>query len=216
MEEDVAEMTIPAIEAYAEDDELVEATRLDGQPRLRVYRLPRPTVVLGRGSKPELELELEACLADGVPLQRRRGGGCSVVVDPGNVIVSVALAVAGIGGSLQHFDRITRWIAGALAAAGIDGVHREGVSDLALGERKVGGACIYRARNLLYYSATLLVEPDVGLMERYLRRPPREPAYRRGRGHADFVASLGGPGDAARLEAHLLGALRLAHLDVTG
>jgi lipoate-protein ligase A len=202
-----------AIDAYAEDDDLVEATRSDGQARLRVYRLPRPTVVLGRGSKPEIELELEACVADGVPILRRRGGGCSVVVDPGNVIISVSLRVAGIGGSLQCFEEITRWIATALASAGFDGVHREAPSDLALGGRKVGGACIYRARDLLHYSATLLVEPDVGLMERYLRHPPREPAYRRGRRHADFVASLGGPGDAARLEAHLLGALRLADLE---
>jgi lipoate---protein ligase len=200
------------IEPYVEDDELVEGTRLDGKPRRRVYRLPRPTVVLGRGSKPDIELQLAACLADGVPLQRRRGGGCAVVVDPGNVIISVVLPVVGLGGSLQHFDRITRWIAAALATLGVDGVHREGPSDLALGERKVGGACIYRAKDLLYYSATLLVEPEVGLMERYLRHPPREPAYRRGRRHADFVASLGGPGDAARLEAGLLAALRLSDL----
>jgi lipoate-protein ligase A len=189
------------LEPYVEDDELVEGTRLDGGPRHRVYRLPRPTVVLGRGSKPDVELQLEACLADGVPLQRRRGGGCSVLVDPGNVIVSVVLPVIGLGGSLQHFDRITRWIAAALAALGVDGVHREGPSDLALGERKVGGACIYRAKDLLYYSATLLVEPEVGLMERYLRHPPREPGYRAGRGHGEFVRGVGG--DAAELAGAL-------------
>jgi lipoate-protein ligase A len=79
----------------------------------------------------------------------------------------------------------------------------------------VGGACIHRTRDLLYYSTTLLCVPAVGLMERYLQHPPREPEYRRGRGHADFVGSLleePSLEGAVRLEAALAEELDLAKL----
>lgn len=121
---------------------------------------------------------------------RRHGGGCTVVLDPGNVIVSAVLPVTGFGGNPGHFARLTSWLIGGLERAGVSGVRQRGISDLALGERKVGGACIYRNRDVLFYSVTLLVEPDTGLMERYLAHPPREPEYRRGRSHADFVTLL--------------------------
>ena len=72
---------------------------------------------------------------------------------------------------------------------------QRGVSDLVIGaagarDRKIGGACIYRTRGLLYYSTTLLVGPDLDLVERYLPHPPREPEYREGRGHREFMGSL--------------------------
>jgi lipoate-protein ligase A len=197
--------TLP-IGEYLEDDALCAATRQDRRPRHRVYRPARVEVVLGRGSKPELELELAACLADGVPVTRRRGGGCAVVLDPGDLIVSVALPLAGLGGNLHAFAQISAWLVTALAALGIPDVRREGASDLVRGERKVGGACIHRTRDLLYYATTLLCEPAVPLMERYLRHPPREPDYRRGRRHAEFVGSLldePSPGAPARLAAAL-------------
>ncbi len=194
------------IEEHRDDEPLLEATLADGQPRLRVYQFPGTAVVLGRGSKPELELELEACREDRVPLVRRRGGGCAVVLDPGNLIVGVALRVPGIGRNLEHFERLTGWLAAALARLGLPGVRREGHSDLVLEDRKVGGGCIYRGRELLYYSTTLLMSPRPELMERYLRHPPREPEYRRGRRHAEFVGALR-PGAGAEELASLVSGL---------
>ena len=67
---------------------------------------------------------------------------------------------------------------------------REGTSDLAIGDRKIGGSCIYRVPGLLFYSTTLLLDPDIDLIERYLRHPPREPDYRKGRPHREFMTSL--------------------------
>lgn len=195
-----------AIGEYLEDEALCAATRDDRRARHRVYRPARREVVLGRGSKPRIELELEACQEDAVPIARRPGGGCAVLLDPGNLIVSVALPLAGLGANLRAFARLSAWLVDALAGVGIPGVVREGPSDLVLGDRKVGGACIHRTRDLLYYSTTLLCAPEVRLMERYLRHPPREPEYRRGRRHAEFVGSLLEPPSlegTARLEASL-------------
>jgi lipoate-protein ligase A len=175
---------------YQADDALIEATVEDRKPRHRIHRPPEVQVVLGRGSRPEKELNTTACREDGVPVFRRHGGGCAVVLDPGNLVVSVVLPVAGFGDNPRHFERITDWLTTGLERAGVPNVRQRGISDLALGERKIGGACIYRARDLLFYTTTLLVTPDTDLMNRYLAHPPREPDYRRNRTHSDFVTSL--------------------------
>ena len=175
---------------YGFEDSLFEQAVEMGELRTSIYAVPHPLVVLGRGSKAEVELDIEACRRDGVPVYRRRGGGCAVVLDPGNVIVAVATRVEGIGDNLVHFARLNRWLVAGLEAAGVEGVDFDGTSDLVIDDRKVGGTCIYRARGGLLYSASLLVDPRLDLIERYLRHPPREPEYRRGRSHREFLTSL--------------------------
>lgn len=177
------------------DDALIAATRDDGQARAQVRRCPLRALVLGRGSRPELEIDLTAVRADGLPVLRRDGGGCAVLLDPGNLLVSLALPLAGLGRNKEAFAAISAWIVDGLAALGAPDVIQRGHSDLALGEHKVGGACIHRSRDLLSYATTLLIAPDVEGMQRYLRHPPREPDYRRGRAHRDFVRGLPGLGD---------------------
>jgi lipoate-protein ligase A len=181
----------PPIFAYDRDDDLLVATQADGRPRVRVHRHLGWTVVLGRGGRPERELHQQQINRDGVSLLRRRGGGCAVVLDPGNVIVSVALPLPGLGEIKTAFAHLSRWLITALADLGLPHLSQRGVSDLALGDRKVGGSCIYRTRGLLYYSTTLLVAPDLDRIERYLPHPPREPEYRQGRSHREFLGHLG-------------------------
>jgi len=113
------------------------------------------------------------------------------VLDPGNVVVSVALPTEGFGDNAGCFDALTRWLIEGLCHLGIAGVHGGGISDLVLDDRKVAGSCIHRRHDSLYYSASLLVQPDLHRIARYLRHPPREPDYRRGRSHAEFLGSLG-------------------------
>jgi lipoate---protein ligase len=175
---------------YVQDEAVLDRVRSDDVARVRVYRYPATAAVLGRGGKPDVELELDTLADDGIPVLRRRGGGCAVVLDPGNLVVTVTLPLPGVGQVTSSFDAISRWLIAALDACGIAGVERRGVSDLVLDDRKIGGSCIYRTKDLLHYATTLLVDPDLDLMERYLAHPPREPEYRRGRQHRDFVTTL--------------------------
>ena len=85
---------------------------------------------------------------------------------------------------------MSAWLIDALTRIGITGIDQAGICDLVLGERKIGGACLHRRRDLLYYSASLLVNPDVRRAARYLKHPPREPDYRGGRPHTLFMGSL--------------------------
>jgi lipoate-protein ligase A len=178
------------VSSYTADEHLIARARSSNQPQMRLCRWPETTVVLGCGSRPDVELHVDACAADRVPVVRRRGGGCAVVLDPGNLIVSVALPLPGLTGIRPAVDRITAWLIGGLESCGVAGVRREGISDLAVEDRKIGGSCVYRARDLLYYATTLLCDPALGAIERYIRHPPREPEYRRGREHRDFLGSL--------------------------
>ncbi len=178
------------IEPYAFDDSLIERAEAQGEALLRIYRPDGVWVVLGRGGRPARELSGENCREDGVRLFRRHGGGCAVVLDPGNVVVSVALPLAGLGETKRMFDRCTTWLIEGLDRAGVPEVRRAGISDLAIGGRKLAGSAFYRRKNLAYYSASLLVDPDLALIERYLQHPPREPEYRRGRAHRDFLTTL--------------------------
>jgi lipoate-protein ligase A len=132
-----------------------------------------------------------------------------VTLDPGDVVVSVALAVPGRIDVPDLFRKLSDWLIAALERIGLPGLSRAGSSDLVRGDRKVAGACLFCPRGVALFSASLLVTPDVEAMERYLAHPPREPAYRRGRSHRDFVAGLGCGGlDAAEVEARLRATLR--------
>jgi lipoate-protein ligase A len=178
------------IAPYDLDDDLMAATLEDGKARVRAGRYRGKAVVLGRGGQPETELQLEAIADDEVQVLRRHGGGCAVYLDPGNLIISVVWPLPGLGGIKKAFDDISSGLIATLAEAGLAGVTQEGVSDLVLDGRKIGGSCIYRSRDLLYYSTTLLIDPDLDSVERYLKHPPREPDYRRGRDHRQFMGSL--------------------------
>jgi lipoate-protein ligase A len=178
------------IQHYSLDDDLIAATCLDRLPRFRVYQPADIAVVIGKGSNPHIELQVENCVQDEVPIYRRSGGGCAVVLDPGNIIVSAVLPSNGIGNIAESFEHLSQWMISGLKGIGIEDVRREGVSDLAVNDRKIAGACIWNSKDVIYYSASLLMQPRIDLMERYLKHPPKEPEYRRGRSHSDFVGEM--------------------------
>jgi len=182
-------MTI-SVGTYDLDQDLVAAVLADRRPRCRVYPYPGSAVVLGRGSHLEVEVDLEVVSAEGIPILRRAGGGCTVVLDPGNVIISVVLPTEDFRDNRAWFDNITDWLIAGLTTLGVDGVHHDGISDLVRDDRKIAGSCIHRRVDALYYSASLLVRPDLPRVARLLPHPPREPQYRRGRAHLDFMGSL--------------------------
>jgi len=174
------------IGVYDADDHIIATCIETSKPALDIYSPNDISVVLGRGSNPETELHIPACIEDGVRVLRRHGGGCAVVLDPGNVIVSLTLPLNGFFRINEYFSAISAWLIDGLAACGLDNVYHEGHSDLVYDNRKIAGACMQRKRHHVYYSASLLFNSDTDLMDKYLKHPPREPAYRNGRSHNEF------------------------------
>ena len=179
------------VRPWPHERDILDAVRRDGVPRVRAYTLAETAVVLGRGGRPERDLHLDAILEDHVPVYRRLGGGGAVVVGPGTVQVEACGLVPGPPNVTAWLRAFSEWLAAALQAAGVARPNLRDAADLTLGHRKVVGACLYRAAYLVHYSASILAEAPVELMERYLRPPHRTPAYRAGRPHRDFVASVG-------------------------
>ncbi len=183
-------MLSPRIRAYDFDQDLLERVRQTGQPGAAVYPFAFPAVVAGRGSDLDKEIYLSLCTGDGIPVFRRMGGGCAVFLDPGTLIVSIVLPAQGFAGIQRLFNFCNQQLIRGFAAMGLTGIFQDGISDLVLADRKVGGSSFYRSKGISYYTAGVLVSTDLDAMERYLPHPPREPAYRRNRSHREFVTCL--------------------------
>ncbi|MDD5088453.1 MAG: hypothetical protein PHI18_06620 [bacterium] len=163
----------------------------DGEThRCRVFVPPRRMAVIGKGSDPRVELNVETILADGIPVMRRNTGGCAVILSPRMLAVAFALFGKQQQKSSDYFCLFNGVIIRALHALGVTELEHAGTSDIARHGRKIAGTAIYRNREVVFYHAIVNVAEDPRMIERYLALPPRMPDYRAARGHADFVTSL--------------------------
>src|SRR5262245_6531046 len=197
------DLTLPtAAENLALDEALLdaaEAGELDDEI-LRLWESPAPLAVLGRSSRVEAEIDLNACRAENVSILRRSSGGAAIVAGPGCLMYAVVLRYAGRE-HLRLLDEAHRHVLSAMAAALsslVGNVQALGTSDLAVGRRKFSGNSLRCKRDHLLYHGTLLYDFDLTLIERLLKMPPREPEYRRGRPHGEFVTNLGIPAQVLR------------------
>ncbi len=156
----------------------------------RVWEEPEICVVLGRGGKAEKEIQAEALHADGVTVYRRDGGGGTVVLSPGMLVIAIAAHVKDPYGSKRYFQALQLPMIEALEQKGLTGISQRGLSDLAWNDRKILGSSMRRQRSLLVYQGVMLVNTDRNLFDRYLLYPPREPDYREGRSHQSFTTCL--------------------------
>ena len=175
---------------------------------LRWWESPRPMVVLGRSSRVEEEVDQSACAARGIPILRRTSGGATIVAGPGCLMYAVVLSherrPASRGIHEAHRYVLER-MAAALATI-VPTATSAGTSDLAfLGAdgklRKFSGNSMRAKRTHVLYHGTLLYDYDLQLVGECLRTPPRQPEYRAGRSHNDFIANL--PVPRATIEAAL-------------
>ncbi|MGI9860858.1 hypothetical protein SDD30_05650 [Moorella naiadis] len=176
--------------AYPGDILAVEAFKRVPQESLYLSEPEAIAVVLGRGTKAEKEINLHACRDDHVPVLRRRGGGGAVVLAPGMmVITAVFLPTPPWLAETWLLNLAWEWVE-VLTALGIKQVQVRGYGDVCIGDRKILGASLYISKEMVLYQASLLVNCDLNLLPRYLAHPLREPIYRAGRGHLDFVTNL--------------------------
>ena len=155
--------------------------------------IPQQTVVvLGSSNQPDIEADLDACARDGVPVLKRYGGGGTVLLYEGCAIVSLGVWVKQHYQNKLYFERLNQAVIDALGIKWpkLDTLGQRGLSDIAYGDLKVAGTSLFRSQNYLLYQASLLVDLRPELMSRYLKHPSREPEYRAGRSHKDFLTGL--------------------------
>ena len=180
----------PTVQPFTWDNALIESTVIKNTLQFSCYPFPHPAIVAGNGSFLPREIRLEKIVRDHVPVYRRQGGGCAVFLDKGSLIVSTAFPAEGFSGIRSFFTRCTHWLIKGLNRTGINGIYPDGISDLVVDNHKIGGSCLKRSKDLAYFSASILVSTDLDRMGDYLEHPPREPEYRKGRAHHDFVRNL--------------------------
>ena len=186
--------TLPSIEAnLALDEALLIATEERGAgPVLRVWESPALAVVLGASSRLHEDVEVDLCRAEGVAVARRSSGGGTVLIGPGALNVTVVLpadAAPGLTAVDTSQAFVLERMAGALRQAG-PLVRVQGSGDLTLADRKFAGSAQRRLRHHFFVHVSVLYEFPIAPIARYMRLPRRQPAYRAGRSHEDFLTNL--------------------------
>jgi lipoate---protein ligase len=198
------DVTLPGVAENLALDEamLIEADEGRGPPLVRFWEPGDYAVVLGASRRLRAEVHIDACRADGVPIFRRSSGGGTVLIGPGTLNVTVILPETA-GPGLSAVDAAQHHVLGRLARS----IRRAGApvdvlahGDLVLGDRKCGGSAQRRLKRWFLVHCSILYRFPIDRIGRYLALPARQPDYRRGRPHADFLCNLDLP-RAAMVEA---------------
>jgi lipoate-protein ligase A len=155
-----------------------------------VWEPKKIRVIMGRGGREEEDVISSNCIRDGIPVIRRRTGGGTVVLSPGVLVFSLACIVEKELVIREYARQVNGLIIEFLRGI-FDADYREdGISDVCIGNRKIMGSGMYRRRNILFFQGSILVDPDLSLMDKYLKPPIKQPEYRNNRTHGDFVTTL--------------------------
>jgi lipoate-protein ligase A len=189
-------------ENLALDEAILErAISTSGHPEvLRLWESDQAMVVLGRSSPIEDEVDLVYCQASGIPVLRRCSGGQAIVTGPGCLMYSVLLDFRQRP-ALRKLECAHRFVMEQIRAAIFDaGIETQinGTSDLTIGDRKFSGNSLRCKKDWMIYHGTLLLDFDLELISHCLGQPIRQPDYRLGRSHSEFLTNLGVESDKLR------------------
>ncbi|QDT01782.1 putative lipoate-protein ligase A [Rubripirellula lacrimiformis] len=171
---------------------------------IRIWQFDRPTVVLGRSSKVNDEVDQEFCDRQGIPILRRCSGGAAIVAGPGCLMYSVVLSFHE-NPELQKIDAAHDHVMAQVLRATqkqLPDATLQGICDLTWNNRKCSGNSLRIARRHLLYHGTVLHDFDLQLLSRCLVHAPRQPDYRQGRDHGSFVTNV--PVDPDRFATDLV------------
>ncbi len=166
---------------------LYSAAQADG---MLVWQPEGTVIVLGQSNTPERSLITDKVEADSIPVTKRPTGGEAVVLTPRMAVITVAREFREMTSSKDFFKVINGMMLDVLSDLGVKNYGTRGISDITIGDRKILGSSMHRRENRLVYHGVLNISEDPGIFERYLKHPGREPDYRQGRRHDDFVTSL--------------------------
>ncbi len=189
-------------ENLALDEALLLAAESGGlaDEALRLWEPRRFMIVLGSSSRMLREVRLANVRQRRIEILRRSSGGAAVMAGPGCLMYALVLDRRRHD-ELRGIDTTHRFVLDRLVAALaplVPGVTCRGTSDLAVGDRKFSGNSLRVKRDWLLYHGTLLYDFPLPLLTSCLGTPPRQPAYRDGRRHIEFVVNLPLTGSALR------------------
>jgi lipoate-protein ligase A len=189
-------------ENLACDEALLDLCEAGGSDELlRLWALPQYFVVLGYANKAATEVNLPFCQKLTIPVLRRCTGGGTVLQGPGVLNYSLILRIDD-SGPFHSIPATNQFILerhrDALAALVLAPVEWRGQTDLAIGGLKFAGNAQRRRRRFLLFHGSFLLHLDIGLLEKLLLQPSRQPDYRVNRSHSDFLLNINVPDHAIK------------------
>jgi lipoate-protein ligase A len=185
-----------------------------GTGLLRFWEPQDYFAVVGYGNHVMTEVNVPACEAEKIPILRRCSGGGTVLQGPGCLNYSVVLKIEERG-PLESITSANRFImernreaveAEARGQRSEVRVEVRGHTDLALlthhsslvTSLKFSGNAQRRKKHFLLFHGTFLLNFDLSLIHKFLRMPSKEPDYRKGRSHKDFLTNLELPAETIK------------------
>lgn len=186
-------LSSPAEQLACDEALLLEQEARGGSSCLWFWEPERVFVVLGYTNDAAREVNLDVCRRRVVPVFRRYTGGGAVVQAPGCLNFSLILpldadpALQTAGGTSAH---VMGRHAAALRPLVRGQVEVSGFSDLAIGGRKIAGSAQRRLHRSALVHGCFLLACDLPLIGELLPMPSRQPGYRKGRSHGEFLRTL--------------------------
>jgi lipoate---protein ligase len=162
-------------------------------PYLRFWEQPDYCVVLGKSRKAEIDVRLESCKRDGIPICRRESGGGTVLLGPGCLCYTLVFPLQqnhppfGISQTnryvmVRHRDALQEII--------VEKIEIQGITDLTIDGKKFSGNAQKRKSRAVLFHGTFLFNFDLDRITHYLPVPPETPEYRQNKSHLQFLTNI--------------------------
>ncbi len=176
----------PAAQNLALNRALLEARRAEEIPSTLRFLRFTPCALIGCSQSAEQELNLDACKAGGIDIQRRLTGGDVMVLNEGQLVWELYLHRRDVGTTaLQTISRrLCHAAAAAVSALGVSARYRPR-NDIEVDGRRVSDSAGVFDGDALLFQGTLLVDLDPGMLLRASRLSSTAPGS-----VSDRVASL--------------------------
>ena len=160
---------------------------------LRFWEPAQFFVVLGYSRPLQADVHVASCRTQKIPILRRLSGGGTVLQGPGCLNFSLVIdtqrspELRGITGTNQFI--MTRHQRALERVIGRP-VKIQGDTDLTIDRLKFSGNAQRRAERFALFHGTFLLSFDIPQVERSLPLPAKQPDYRQGRPHGQFLTNL--------------------------
>ncbi len=197
------DLTLPTpAQNLACDEALIDFCEADNDVEiLRFWESSEYFVAVGYANRVATEVNQAECRRGQIPILRRCTGGGTVLQGPGCLNYALILKVESRS-SLQSVTSTNRYImkrhGETLEKMTGFPISVQGFTDLAVGSLKFSGNAQRRKRDYVLFHGSFLLDFDITLMEKLLRMPSKQPAYRSNRSHADFLTNLKVPAEIVK------------------
>ncbi len=151
----------------------LSVARNDSPPILHLYNF-LPCVVLGRYQSAEEAIDVEACRAQGLEINRRHTGGGTVLMGPTQLALgfSIPKDYPGVGPSINDiFKNLGGVLCDALGTLGIKARFRP-KNDIEINRKKIAGlSASLEERDVAFFHTSLLLNFDFRLMLKVFKLP---------------------------------------------